>query len=391
MSVRVGIHDLAVATTGYVVELDDLAAAMGVDPAKYRTGLGQDQMSVPAPDEDIVTMAAAAAGQIVDKHGAERIRTLFLATESGVDQSKAAALFVHQLLGLPSTCRVIELKQACYSATAALQAAADMVARRPDEQVLVIASDIARYELETAAEATQGAGAVAMLVAADPAIAEIEPTAGVFTAEVDDFWRPNDSATAVVDGQLSIFAYRDGVLGAWDDYQARGGVPISQIDRFCHHQPFTKMAAKALRWLASHTGATLRPPLVEVSTRYNRRLGNSYTASLYFALAAVLDGDEDLTGRRIGMFSYGSGSVSEFFTLLVSEGYRSHTRRAQTEELLAARTPIDITGYRALHAAATNLGSRDDVSVPQESSGSFHFTGISGRARQYRADASPKP
>ncbi len=390
MSVRVGIHDLAVATTGYVVELDDLAAAMGVDPAKYRTGLGQDQMSVPAPDEDIVTMAAAAAGPIIDTHGADRIRTLFLATESGVDQSKAAALFVHQLLGLPSTCRVVELKQACYSATAALQAAADMVARRPDDQVLVIASDVARYELETAAEATQGAGAVAMLVAADPAIAEIEPTAGVFTAEVDDFWRPNDSATAVVDGQLSIFAYRDGVLGAWDDYQARGGVPIDQIDRFCHHQPFTKMAAKALRWLASHTGAGLRPPLIEVSTRYNRRLGNSYTASLYFALAAVLDADDDLTGRRIGMFSYGSGSVSEFFTLLVCEGYRAHTRGAATEELLAARRPIDIAGYRALHAAATNLGSGDDVSVPQESSGPFHFTGISGRARQYRADA-PRP
>ena len=387
MTTRVGIHDLAIATTSYVVELDDLAAAIGVDPAKYRTGLGQDQMSVPAPDEDIVTMAAAAAAQIVARHGSERIRTLLFATESGVDQSKSAGLFVHELLGLPASCRVVELKQACYSATAALQAAADMTARRPDEQVLVIASDIARYELTSSAEATQGAGAVAILVSADPAIAEIEPASGVFTTEVDDFWRPNDSATAVVDGQLSIFAYRDSVRGAWDDYQARGGVPISEIDWFCHHQPFTKMAGKALRWLASHTKATLPPELVEVSTRYNRRLGNSYTASLYLALAALLDSDEDLAGRRIGMFSYGSGSVSEFFTVVVSDGYRAHTRAAETERMLAARRPIDIESYRALHIAATSLGSREDVEVPQQSPGPFHFTGILNRARRYRADA----
>ncbi len=387
MSTRVGIHDLAIATASYVVELDDLAAVFGVDPAKYRTGLGQDQMSVPAPDEDIVTMAAAAAQRVIERHGSERIRTLLFATESGIDQSKAAGLFVHQLLGLPTGCRVVELKQACYSATAALQAAADMVARRPDDQVLVIASDVARYELESVAEATQGAGAVAILVAADPAIAEIEPVSGVFTAEVDDFWRPNDSATAVVDGQLSMFAYRDGVMGAWDDYQAHGGVGIDAIDWFCHHQPFTKMAPKALRWLATHAGVKLAPDLVEVSTAYNRRLGNSYTASLYLALAALLDGVDDLAGRRIGMFSYGSGSVSEFFTLVVSDGYRDHTRRAETEALLAARTPIDIDGYRALHVAATSLGSRENIEVPQQSPGPFHFTGILNRARRYRTDA----
>ncbi len=384
MSARVGIHDLAVATAGFVLELDDLAVAAGVDPAKYRLGLGQEQMSVPGPDEDVVTMAAAAAAPIVARHGVDRIRTLFFATESGIDQSKAAGLFVHRLLGLPASCRVVELKQACYSATAALLAAADMVARRPDEQVLVIASDIARYELDSAAEATQGAGAVAMLVTANPAIAEIEPASGVFSADVDDFWRPNDSATAVVDGKLSITAYLDGIAGAWDDYRARGGVEIAAIDRFCHHQPFTKMAVKAHRSLGAHTGAELGIELLEESTAYNRRIGNSYTASLYLALAALLDGDDDLAGRRIGMFSYGSGSVSEFFTLVVSPEYREHSRAGATRELLEARTPVDLSRYRALHAAAAALGSRDDVEVAQESAGPFHFTGITGRARQYR-------
>lgn len=382
MSVRIGIHDLSVATASHVLALDDLAAASGVDPGKYRVGLGQDEMSVPGPDEDIVTMGAAAAVPVLERHGSGRIRTLFFATESGIDQSKSAAVFAHRLLGLPATCRAVELKQACYAATAALQAAMGIVARNPEEQVLIIASDIARYELDSAAEATQGAGAVAILVAADPAIVEIEPIVGVHTDDVDDFWRPNDSVTAVVDGKLSIDAYLTGFTAAWDDYRARGGADIAQIDRFCHHQPFTRMAAKAHRALAAHTGSELAEERYATSTLYNRRLGNTYTASLYTGLAALLDIEDDLAGRRIGFFSYGSGSVSEFFTGVVAEGYRAARRDGAVAAMLDRRTAIDVDRYRALHAAA-HLDSTEDVEVARTTTGPFRFAGIAGRARRY--------
>ena len=383
MSLRLGIHDLSVATASHVLALADLAASAGVDPDKYRIGLGQDEMSVPAPDEDIVTMAARAAPPILERHGTDGIRTLYVATESGIDQSKSAAVFVHGLLGLPSTCRAIELKQACYSGTAALQAALGQLTRSPGERVLVIATDVARYELDSPGEPTQGAAAVAMLISADPALVEIESVTGIHTADIDDFWRPNDSSTAVVNGKLSVDAYIDSYLGAWDDYRARGGVAVDGIDRFCHHQPFTRMAAKAQRALAEHTGSGIGDERHIDSTRYNRRIGNSYTASLFAALAALLDGDDDLTGERIGFYSYGSGSVGEFFTGLVVPGYRDVTRGADLVAALDARTPLDIPSYRALHAGAA-LGSTRDVEIEPVSAGPFHLTGIEGRARRYR-------
>ncbi len=56
-----------------------------------------------------------------------------------------------------------------------------------------------------------------------PDLIEIEPAAGVFTADVDDFWRPNDRSTALVDGRLSVTAYVDAFVGAWDDLVAQGG------------------------------------------------------------------------------------------------------------------------------------------------------------------------
>ncbi|MFT4294674.1 MAG: hydroxymethylglutaryl-CoA synthase [Micropruina sp.] len=380
----VGIHDLSIATAHHVVDLTELAEASGVPPQKYLTGLGQEAMSFPAPDEDIVTMGAAAALPILQRHGSERVRTLLFATESGIDQSKSAGVFVHRLLGLPSTVRTVELKQACYSATAALQLAAGIVARDPGEQVLVIASDIARYQLDTPGEPTQGAAAAAMLIGADPALLALEPVTGIHTADVDDFWRPNDSTTAMVDGALSLRAYLASLLGAWDDFHERGGAGFHTIGRFVYHQPFTKMAQKAHARLSQRTSHATSPNALKGSLDYNRRLGNSYTASLYVGLAGALDSSDDLAGRRVGLFSYGSGSVGEFFTGIVQPDYAQHRRRDATLAALTARVPLGIDGYRALHAAHT--GSSQDHQTPRVTTAPFRFSGVQGRARQYEAN-----
>ena len=61
-------------------------------------------------DEDPVTMAAAAVKKIVDRAGVDNIRTVMFATETGIDQSKAAAVYVHELVGLAANTRSIELE-----------------------------------------------------------------------------------------------------------------------------------------------------------------------------------------------------------------------------------------------------------------------------------------
>ena len=377
----IGIHDLELATSHHVLDLGLLAVSNGTDPDKYRIGIGQDEMSMPAPDEDVVTMGASAALPLLQRHGTDGIRTLLFATETGLDQSKAAGVWVHQLLGLPADVRTVELKQACYSATAALQAAIGIIARSPEEKVLVIASDVARYELDSGGEPTQGAGAVAMLISANPALVEIEPLSGVNTADVDDFWRPNDSSTAVVDGALSVRAYLDALTGSWDDLAARGGPELAAIDRVVYHQPFTKMAKKAQRRLSMHAGGDLGETGLQTGSVYNRRLGNTYTASLYASLAALLDHESDLAGKRVGLFSYGSGSVSELLTGIVQPGYANTDRVRRVQEALDARVPLGVAEYRKLHAA--ELPSGVDVQTPRVTKSPYRFAGIQGRARQY--------
>ncbi|MGX1773740.1 hydroxymethylglutaryl-CoA synthase [Nocardia brasiliensis] len=381
----IGIHDLSIATTHYRLDHTELARHCGVDVNKFHLGIGQEQMSVAAADEDIVTMAAAAAAPVIERHGAESIRTVLLATETGVDQSKSAALYLYSLIGLPSTARVVELKQACYSATAALQFAAGLITRHPEQRVLVIATDIAKYELDSAAEATQGAAAVAMLVSADPAIVRLEPESGIFSADIMDFWRPNYRDTAVVDGKLSIEAYLHAIEMAWQDYRGRGGRDIAEFAAFCYHQPFTKMAYKAHRHLlrSADPDADLDAAMAAIddTTRYNRLVGNSYTASLYLALAALLDHRDNLAAQPIALISYGSGCVAEFVSGVVLPGYREQLRTAANTAAIAGRKPVDYARYRELH----DEPPAPDRSIPEESGGPYRLSAITAHKRRYTA------
>lgn len=382
-----GIHDLSFATTEYVLSHAALAEYNGTEIGKYHIGIGQRSMSVPAADEDIVTLGAAAAAPVIARHGSERIRTVVFATESSIDQAKSAGIYVHSLLGLQSACRVVELKQACYGATAALQFAIGLVRRDPDQQVLVIASDVSKYELDSPGEATQGAAAVAMLVGADPGLIRIENASGLFTADVMDFWRPNYRTTALVDGRESVEAYLQAVAGSWKDYGQQGGRTLDEFAAFCYHQPFTKMAYKAHRHLLDHAGHNTDEAGIEQAigqtVAYNTTIGNSYTASVYLALAAQLDQAEDLTDRPIGFLSYGSGSVAEFFAGTAVPGYREHLRTEANLEAIARRTPVDHARYRELHELSFPDDGGDHP-TPRQTTGPFRLAGISGHKRIYQ-------
>jgi hydroxymethylglutaryl-CoA synthase len=283
---------------------------------------------------------------------------------------------------------VVELKQACYGATAALQFAVALVHRDPEQQVLVIASDISKYDLDSPGEATQGAAAVALLVASEPALVRIEGPSGLFTADVMDFWRPNYRDAALVDGQESITAYLQAVEGTWKDYTERGGRALGTFDAFCYHQPFTKMAYKAHRHLLNVSGHDTDEAEVEQAvgptTAYNAVIGNSYTASVYLGLAALLDRGDDLTGRSVGFLSYGSGSVAEFFAGTLVPGYREHLRTQAHRAAVDRRRTLGYAAYRELHGRSFPADGGDHP-TRAETTGPFRLAALRGHKRVYES------
>jgi hydroxymethylglutaryl-CoA synthase len=256
-------------------------------------GIGQEKMAIPPPDEDIVTMGASAAQPILQREGKDRIEMLLFATESGIDQSKAAGVFVHGLLQLPARCRTVELKEACYSGTAALQLAAAWVQAHPTSRVLVVAADVARYELGSPGEPTQGCGAVAMLVTAPAAHSGARSRGRPLHGRRHGFLAaqlPRPGA-----GGRQIFHPRvpAGVAGLLAAVPGAIRPRLADIHRFCYHLPFTRMAEKAHERLAKASGASPTDEQQEQqmggTLRYNKRTGNSYAASLYVGLTCLLD------------------------------------------------------------------------------------------------------
>lgn len=388
---NVGIDAISFYTSNYFLDLKTLAATRGVDPEKYYTGIGQEKMAIPPPDEDIVTMGASAARPILDRDGHDGIEMLLFATESGIDQSKAGGVFIHGLLGLASRCRTVELKEACYGGTAALQLALAAVARQPELRVLVIASDVARYELASPGEPTQGCGAIAMTIRANPRLLAMDPETGLYTADVMDFWRPNYRDQAVVDGKYSTKVYLQSLQECWRQYRALSGRGFADLFRYCYHLPFTRMAEKAHERLAKDSGVEMTDALlgeqIGDSLTYNRITGNSYAASLYVGLACLLDTSKaDLASRRVGLFSYGSGCVAEYFSGVVQPGYRAGLFTDLHRRMLESRTELTYRQYEDIYNLAfpTDGGSH---TFSRYRTGPYRLAGVQQHKRIYETTA----
>lgn len=385
----VGIDEISFYTSNYYLDLRSLATAQQTDLEKYYVGIGQEKMGMAAPDEDIVTMGANAALPLVETVGSERISTLLFATETGIDQAKAAGVYVHRLLGLNANCRVVEFKQACYSATAAIQMACALVARQPEQKVLVIASDVARYDLNTPGEATQGCGAVAMMITANPRLVEIDPEVGNYTEDVMDFWRPNYRTTALVDGKLSTKFYLKSLKEAWENYCEVSPLRLGDFSYFCYHLPFGRMAQKAHQMLARVNKSDLNAKQLEQQIAdtllYNRIIGNVYTASMYIGLASLLENNhQSLAGKRIAFFSYGSGCVAEFFSGRVVEGYERNLHRDAHRSMLDARQEVSYDEYLELYRYPDpRAGEHFDIQTG--TNGRFRLATISHHKREYLA------
>ena len=386
---NIGIDRISFYTSNYFVDLKTLAGARSVDADKYYLGIGQEKMGIPPPDEDVVTLGASAAYPLAQDGELADVELLLFATESGIDQSKAAGIYVHGLLDMPARCRVVELKQACYSATAGLQLAIAFVARNPGKKALVIASDVARYELGSPGEATQGCGAVALLVSSDPRLVAIEPESGYHTEDVMDFWRPNYRSEALVDGKYSTMVYIHTLFETWKQYARESGRSLADFDRFCYHIPFTKMAEKAhqklTRKLKAPVGKEELETLLAESLRYSRITGNCYAGSMYVGLVSLLDtSEEDLSGKRIGFYSYGSGCVGEFFGGVVRPGYRDFLYADKHRNLLANRAELTYQQYEDIFNYGVPSDGGEYV-FPQYKTGPFRFSGISQHKREYES------
>jgi polyketide biosynthesis 3-hydroxy-3-methylglutaryl-CoA synthase-like enzyme PksG len=341
------------------IEVRELFEKRGLDLARFEN-LMMQRKSVNLPCEDPVTFAVNAAKPIVgalSEDDRNRIELVIASTESGLDFGKSLSTYIHDYLKLSRNVRLFEVKQACYGGTAALQMAANFIASgaSPGAKALVVATDIARAAAKgTYGEPSQGVAAVAMLVSDTPHIFKLDHGAsGCYGYEVMDTCRPLPELETG-DPDLSVLAYLECVEATIRAYCERveGADYASTFDYLAFHTPFAGMVKGAHR---NAMRKFMKAPAAEIDADFQRRVapsltycvevGNVYSATLYLALCGLIDKAPLNRPSRVGMFSYGSGCSSEFYSGVITPESHRRLSGLRIAERLAARTYLDIDRY----------------------------------------------
>ena len=269
-----GVDDIAIYIPRLYIDAEDFAKARGLDPVKLQKGLGVSQMAIVDSNQDPAILAANACLKIMqtNKLSPEDIGRLYVSTESSFDESKAMNSYVIGMLeqvygqGAFEHCGGIETKFACVSGSYALYDNTNWIRAGEAEgkHALVVVSDIAKYDIGSSGEMTQGAGAVVMLLNDKPRLMQFDPRVTATSIKDEyDFYRPFGKETPIVHGQYSNMLYMIQVRKALEAYKKKvvssglvkmesGETILDHMDYINMHLPYSNMGKKALAYLVRH-------------------------------------------------------------------------------------------------------------------------------------------
>ena len=269
-----GIDDIAIYIPRLYIDAADFAVNRGLDPVKLQKGLGVSQMAIVDANQDPACLAANACLQIMQKNklSPEDIGRLYISTESAFDESKAMNSYVIGMLeqvygqGAFEHCGGVETKFACVSGSYALYDNTNWIRAGEAEgkYALVVVSDIAKYDMGSSGEMTQGAGAVVMLLNNNPRLLAFDPKVTATSIKDEyDFYRPFGKETPIVHGQYSNLLYMIQVRKALESYKKKvlssglikmreDETILDHMDYINMHLPYSNMGKKALAYLVRH-------------------------------------------------------------------------------------------------------------------------------------------
>ena len=313
-----------------------------------------------------------------------------------------------QLFGDNTNIEGVDTVNACYGGTNAVLNAVNWIESSgwDGRDAIVVAGDIALYA-KGAARPTGGAGAVALLIGPDAPIAFEAGLRGSYMQHAYDFYKPDlTSEYPIVDGHFSIKCYTEAVDACYKAYNKREATlkaaanghangtsadvktPLDRFDYMAFHAPTCKLVAKSYARLLYNDYITnpdsdvfadvpaelrdmdytksLSDKVVEktfvglTKKRFNERVqpsiqvptqcGNMYCASVWGGLVSLLSNVDSATlqGKRVGIFSYGSGLASSLLSLKVVGSTEDISKAINLQERLAARSVVAPEVYDAV-------------------------------------------
>lgn len=369
---NVGIKGIEVYIPSRCVNEGELEKFDGVSTGKYTIGLGQTNMSFVDDREDTASMCLTACSKLLKNYSIDphHIGRLEVGTESLIDKSKSIKSVLTQLFDGNSDLEGVDTLNACYGGTNALFNSLNWIESSAwdGRDAIVVCGDIAIYD-KGPARPTGGAGTVALWIGPDAPIA-FDSVRGSYMENAYDFYKPDfTSEYPYVDGHFSLACYVKALDQVYKNYSrkaiAKGlatepagpeAVNVAKyFDYNVFHVPNCKLvnksygrlvyndfradpslypavdaqlatvdvekslADKSIEKTFVNASKALHKEKVEPSLIVPTNTGNMYTASVYAALASLIFfvGSEKLQGKRVGLFSYGSGLAASLFSCKV--------------------------------------------------------------------------
>lgn len=415
---KTGIEAIAFDVAKIHLPIKTLATARNIEAEKLEIGLGLLKMTLPDVHQDVVVFGANALTKLIEEHqiDLQEISRIYVGTESAVDSSKPISSYLISLLeqkygeGTLDTCDAVDFTFACIAGVDAMQNCLDYIRLNPTKKAIVVTTDFAKYDLNSPGEYTQGAGALAMLLSANPKIIAFDNIWATNTKGVFDFFKPyrtinKDQIVAhnlnepwfdvleaeieihkdqpVFDGQYSNQCYMNRTRNAYFDFKKQKKITESIYSNWksiVMHLPYSFQGRRMLTEIyaldhqqqiitGNETPIEYQAKLKEIakSSEYRKfiseklqaaelassLIGNLYTGSIIMGLLSTLshfyNSNIEINDSTFGFLAYGSGSKSKVFEGSIQPEWKSSISKVQLFETLEKSIAIDFETYEKLH------------------------------------------
>ena len=311
------------------IRVEEIAKVWGADAEAYKRGLMLKEKSVPAPDQDLITLSVEAARNALKRSGGvdpQAIGAIYIGAESHPYAVKPSGTVVAEAIGATPNIHCADFEFACKAGSEAMFVGLGLVRSGYVKYVLAIGGDTSQGAPGDALEFSAAAGAAAFIMGDENCVAEVEETHS-FMTDTPDFWRRDlqhyPQHAGRFTGEPAYFKHVQGCAKAMFE---KSGTTPKDFQYAVFHQPNGKFPERVARKLGFTHEQTQQGWLAPT-------LGNTYSGSSPMGLTAILDIAKP--GDRVFMISYGSGSGSDGFIWRVTDRIKEVQSLArQTREQL---------------------------------------------------------
>ncbi|MDP8205091.1 MAG: hydroxymethylglutaryl-CoA synthase [Candidatus Electryonea clarkiae] len=296
------------------IKLEEIAAVWGADAPSYKKGLLLYEKSVPAPDQDVITLSVEASRKALKRAGIDprKIGAVYIGSESHPYAVKPSGTTVAEAIGCSNDVHCADFEFACKAGSEAMYVAHSHVKAGEMPYALGIGADTSQGAPGDALEYSASAGAAAFIMGAENVVATIDYSHS-WMSDTPDFWRREYEHYPQHAGRFTGEpAYFRTTMGCANALLEKCGMKPEDFAYCVFHQPNGKFPQRAAKKLGFDINSE------QFTTGWlTPWLGNTYSGSSPIGLTAILDVAKP--GDKIFMVSYGSGAGSDGFVFTVTD------------------------------------------------------------------------